>query len=114
MARRTASADRWPPSNARIRALIEEAVVDAHDDDEQRTGFFTMLDEHLAVPFDTEILGIAVTIKRIELADDEQIVAICSRGRLRQRISLLDLPLPRPVPAGAEWIAAYRAWVRER
>jgi hypothetical protein len=40
MTRRTASGDRWPPSNARIRALIEEAVVDAHDDDEQIVAIF--------------------------------------------------------------------------
>jgi hypothetical protein len=105
-------AERWPPSRARIRALIQEAVVDAYGDEEQRTAFLTMLDEHLAVPFETEILGVHVTVERIELTDDEQIVAICSRGRLRQRISVLDLPLPQPVPAGAEWIEAYRAWVR--
>ena len=114
MARRTASSDRWPPSKSRIRALIEEAIVDAHDDEEQRTGFFTMLEEHLAVPFETEILGFRITVKGIELTDDGQIVAICSRGRLRQRISILDLPLPRPVPAGSEWIEAYRAWARAR
>jgi len=73
-----------------------------------------MLEEHLAVPFDTEILGIRIAVKGIELTDDGQIVAVCARGRLRQRISILDLPLPRPVPDGAEWIEAYRAWVRAR
>lgn len=55
-----------------------------------------------------------VAVEQILLTDDEQIVAICSRGRLRQRISILDLPLLRPVPDGAEWIEAYRAWVRGR
>jgi hypothetical protein len=114
MPRRTATSHRWPPSKARIRALIEEAIVDVYGEEEQRTGFLTMIDEHLAVPFETEILGIRVTIKRIGLTNDEQIVAICSRGRLRQRISILDLALPTPVPAGAEWIEAYRAWIRGR
>jgi hypothetical protein len=79
MTRRAAPGDRSPPTRARIRALIEEAVVDAYGDEEQRVGFLTMLDEHLAVPFQTEIPGIAVTVERIELTDDEQIVAICSR-----------------------------------
>lgn len=114
MPRRPASSDRWPPSKSRIRALIEEAIVDAYDGEEQRTGFFTMLEEHLAVPFETEILGLPITVKGIELTDDGQIVAICARGRLRQRISILDLPLSRPVPDGAEWIEAYRAWARAR
>ena len=30
----------------------------------------------------------------------------------RQAIDVLDLPLPEPLPKGAEWIAAYRHWAR--
>lgn len=114
MPRRPASINRWPPSKPRLLELLEEAIVDAYGEEEQRMGLFTMLEEHLAVPFDTEILGIRIAVKGIELTDDGQIVAVCARGRLRQRISILDLPLPRPVPDGAEWIEAYRAWARAR
>lgn len=28
-----------------------------------------------------------------------------------QRIGVLDLPLPTPPPAGAQWIEAYRHWI---
>jgi hypothetical protein len=38
------------------------------------------------------------------------IVAVCVRGRHRQAIPVLDLPLPDPPPRGAEWIAAYARW----
>ncbi len=38
-------------TRAELDALIEEATVDAYNDHEQITGLFTMLDEHLAVPF---------------------------------------------------------------
>jgi hypothetical protein len=38
-------------------------------------------------------------------------VAICHRGRERQAIGILDLPLPEPAPDGAHWIAAYRHWL---
>ena len=40
------------------------------------------------------------------------IVADCVRDGQHQAISVLDLPLPEPQPKGAEWIAAYRHWVR--
>jgi hypothetical protein len=78
--------------------------------------FYTLLDERLDTPFDTEILGVTVTVERVDITDDEQIVALCRRGRSRQRIPVLDLPLPSPRPAGAEWIEAYRSWatVHER
>jgi Calcium binding len=102
---------RWPPGKARLKALIEEAIVDAYNESEQRTGFYTLLEEHLDTPFDTQILGATATVERIDMTDDDQIVAICRRGRARQVIPILDLPLPNPRPAGAEWIEAYRHWV---
>ena len=49
---------RLPPGKAKLKALIETAIVDAYDESEQRTGFYTMLDEHLDTPFETEILGL--------------------------------------------------------
>jgi len=95
-----------------LEALIEEAIIDAYGESEQRVGFLTMLEEHLAVPFATEILGTAVRVDRVDLNDADEIVATCRRGRERQMIPLLNLPLPSPPPAGWEWIEAYRCWVR--
>ncbi len=43
-------------SKAKLEALIEEAVVDAYGDEEQTGGFFTMIEEHLALPFSVSIL----------------------------------------------------------
>ena len=95
--------------NAALEAMIEEATVDAYNDDEQLTGLFTMIEEHLVVPFTTTVLGVEVVVKKVDLTGDS-IVAICVRGRDRQRIDLLDLPLPTPPPDGAVWIDAYRHW----
>ncbi len=39
--------------SAALEAMIEGATVDAYGDDEQLTGLFTMLEEHLTVPFTT-------------------------------------------------------------
>jgi len=103
---------RRSPSAASLDRLIAEALVDAYGEAEQRIAFYTMLKDHLAMPFTTEVLGIEVTVRRVDLTDDEQIVAVCTRGRLRQAIPILALPLPDPPPAGAEWIDAYRRWVR--
>lgn len=89
--------------------MIEEATVDAYGESEQLVGLYTMLDERLDVPFETTLLGLAVTVKRIGLRERE-IVAICSRGRHHHAIPILDLVLPRPAPAGSEWIDAYRHW----
>ncbi|MBA2601978.1 MAG: hypothetical protein H0U94_00180, partial [Acidobacteria bacterium] len=92
--------------SAMLDALIGEATVDAYDESEQTAGFYTMLEEHLAMPFSTEVLGMEVTVDRIDMTDDEEIVAVCARGRSRQRIRLVELPLPNPAPKGSEWIDA--------
>ncbi|MFD8527141.1 calcium-binding protein [Streptosporangium canum] len=99
-------------SKAELDALVEEAVVDAYDDDEQLSGFHVMIDEHLALPFQTTVLGVEVTVKKIDLLPGSGIVAICARGSHRQAIGILDLPLPAPSPEGSEWIEAYRHWGR--
>jgi hypothetical protein len=97
-------------ANVTLDALIAEATVDCYNDSECVTGFFTMLDEHLATPFQTVALGVKVTVAGVELTDDERIVAVCTRGRSTQHIPILDLRLPTPQPAGAEWLEAYRLW----
>lgn len=94
--------------------LIEEATADAHDHSEQTTGFYTMFEEHLAVPFKTDVLGVEVTVERIDMTHDEEIVAVCTRDKSRQRIRITDLPLPKPPPKGWEWIDAYRRWAHGR
>ena len=99
-----------PSSAGRLDGLIEEAIVDAYSESEQRVGFLTMLEENLALPFRTAILGFEVSVDRIDMTDDEQIVAVCSRGKMRQRVPILDLPLSDPPPDGVEWIEAFRRW----
>jgi hypothetical protein len=97
-------------SKKRLEELVEEATVDAHDESEQATGFYTMMENDLRLPFTTEILGVPVIVESIDFAGDDQLVAVCRKGTHRQRISLIDLPIPSPPPEGAEWIAAYCHW----
>ena len=91
--------------------MVAEATVDCYNDGECVTGLYTMLEEHLATPFQTSVLGVDVTVAKVDLTADDMIVAVCTRGRSRQRIPILDLPLPEPPPEGAEWIEAYRHWL---
>ena len=99
-------------SRAKLMQLIEEAVLDAYTEEEQVAGFLTMIEEHLALPFSVKILGVDADMEKVDMTLDDQIIAICRRGKTRQKIPILDLALPTPTPVGAEWIAAYRHWCR--
>ena len=102
------------PSPSKLDALIAEAIVDCYSEDEERTGLFTMLDDHIEVPFETRVLDVEVTVERLDLTEAGEIVAICRRGKARQAVPVLDLPLPQPPPHGTEWIEAYRRWAGRR
>jgi hypothetical protein len=96
--------------SAELDELIEEATVDCYNESEQVTGLFTMIEEHLALPFQATVLGVPVTVARVDVTTDDQIVAICARDGHRQTIPILELPVSHPAPDGWEWVEAYRRW----
>lgn len=92
--------------------MIFEATVDAHDEEEQLMGFYNLIEENLATPFKTSVLGMRVTVESV-IQTSRGIVADCVRGDHHQQIDLVQLPLPTPPPRGSEWIVAYRRWAGE-
>ena len=93
-----------------LNEMIKQATTDAYNESEQAGGFFAMIEENLVLPFVTQVLGQEVTVAKVDITRRDQIVAICVRGKVRQRIPILDLPLPDPQPKGAEWIKAFKRW----
>ena len=100
-------------TKVRFLEMTEQATVDAYDESEQITGWFTMIEENLAVPFEAMVLGVPVIVERVDLDRSEQIVVVCRHGRTRQSLPIINLPLPTPSPGGAIWIEAYRRWCAE-
>lgn len=88
--------------------------MDCSNESEECTGLFEMIQEHLDIPFVTTVLGVAVTVTAVDITDDDQIVAVCRRGRDVLRIALLELPMPDSRSGGAEWVDAYRHWSQPR
>lgn len=109
-----ASSRRSSASPSRLEQMISEAIVDCYNDSEQAMGLFDMIDEKLRLPFSTIVLGIQIAVEKIDLNEAGEIVAVCAKGPERQRIPIVDLPLPSVRPEGAEWIEAYRRWARGR
>lgn len=71
-----------------------------------------MIDENPQVPFEVSILLVKAVVECIDLTGDDATVAVCSRGRHRQQVPIIDFPLPDPPPKGAEWVEPYRRWIR--
>ena len=46
------------PSKAELVAMVEEAIIDCYDEEEQLTGLATMVENNLEVPFKTTVFGV--------------------------------------------------------
>ena len=96
----------------RLKALLDEALVDCYKESEELTGLYTVIEDNVAFPFTTRVLDVDVEVEKLDLNDACEVVAVCRRGRSRQRVPILDLPLPHPPPKGWEWIEALRYGAR--
>src|SRR2546428_7824668 len=86
------------PSKARLDQMVEEATVDCYNESEQATGLYTMIEDNLALPFETIVLGVRVIVERVQLTRRDGIVAVGRRAGVRPPTPLLDLPQPSPRP----------------
>jgi hypothetical protein len=94
-----------------LDALIEDAILDTYTEDEQIRGFLVCLKDHVQTPFTTSVLGTQVEVLDFEIGARGGLVAVCQRGKTRQRIPLEDLPLPKPAVTDHAWILAYCRWL---
>ncbi len=97
-------------SDDELDELIEEAIVDAYGEQEQRVGFYTMLCDNLAFPFKAKIIGEEVTVSKLTMKDEQRILAVCqSKGR-NYSVDIMDLEINTARVDASQWIAAYREW----
>jgi hypothetical protein len=54
-------------SAKKLDAMIKKATVDCYDELEQTSGFFRMIEGHLAVPFAIEVLGVEGSVVSVEM-----------------------------------------------
>jgi len=60
--------------------MIEEATADAYHEDEQLTGLYTMIEDNLTVPSTTTVLGVEVTVRKLDMTNDGIVVPGAGTG----------------------------------
>lgn len=66
------------------------------------------MERALSVLFTVTTLDVESVVERMDRTDADAIVAVSRRGRTKQILPILDPPLSRRRPEGAEWIDVYR------
>lgn len=80
-----------------IDALIEEAIIDAYGEDEQRVGFLVMFEENIPVPFSATIAGLSIRVTKFDV-DDHRIFVRCMRDGKTQKWGQPPFPPLPPDP----------------
>lgn len=95
-----------------LARLIDEITVDAHDTDEQLSGFLQVFQDEIATPTAAIVLGMAVEVVGFDLEGDERrgLVARCRHQGAAGTIALADVHFEADSVAG--WLhGAYRTWL---
>ena len=104
-------AEQPTPDRLRLQELIEEATIDCHDEEEQMTGLWTMIEDNVVCPFHAQVVGEDVTVTDFAWPDNNRgFMAVCTRNGKPYQVDLNSLQWSEPRPEGFEWIEAYFAW----
>ena len=97
----------------RIQQWMDDAMCDAYDEQEQLSGFFTIIEDSIKAPCEARVAGTPVSVLGVDMTDT-RILAICKRAHVRTkyRIDIRDVTIDPKTPV-SECIDAYRRWSRE-
>ena len=104
-------------SKERLQELLDEAIVDCYDEEEELMGVLISVDENVAWPLPVQLAGAKVEVLGLdESASNPRrgIVARIRRDGKEYRASLSDLTFGETDESSAEWLAMYRWWAESR
>jgi hypothetical protein len=93
---------------AAIEAAWDEAVVDAYGDEEQLGGIMNAIENELLFPFAGKVMGLDVSVVGAEQPKvGRGLDLIVELNAQKHPIEARSVELLPPLPAGAEFLAAY-------
>lgn len=95
-----------------LAQLVDEIVIDAHDTDEQLSGFLQLFQDEVASRIAATVLDLDIDITGFDLEGDERrdLIAHCRRQEAADVVSPADVHFEPNWIAG--WLhAAYRTWL---
>jgi len=97
----------------RLQELLEEAIVDCYDEEEEFMGVLITVDENVVWPLPAQLTGMPVEVLGLEESASSPrrgIVARIRRDGKEHRASLSDLTFGDLDETSAEWLAMFHWW----
>ena len=100
----------------RLQELLDEAIVDCYDEEEEFMGVLISVDENVNWPLPAQLAGMPVEVLGLDESASNLRRGIQARIRRQgkeYRASLSDLTFGDMDETSAEWLAMYRWWAKE-
>jgi hypothetical protein len=97
----------------RLQELLEQAVVDCYDEEEEFGGVLCTLEDKLSFPLQAEAMGEPVEVTGLDerrSSPRRGIVARVRKGDKEYLVGLSELVLVDPDPSSTEWLEMYHYW----
>jgi hypothetical protein len=97
----------------RLQELLDEAIVDCYDEEEEFSGVLVTLMDNMNFPLQAKLLNDVVEVIGLDEGRSSLrrgIVAQVRKGEREHRVGLSELTFIDPDPASAEWLAMYHYW----
>jgi len=97
----------------RLQEMLEQAVVDCYDEEEEFCGVLCTLEDNLTFPLQAEAMGEPVEVIGLDSRRSSVrrgIVARVRKGDKEYTVGLSELVIVGPDSASAEWLEMYRYW----
>jgi len=99
---------------AKLEALLEEAITHCYDDEEEFWGLFCALQMRLSFPLQASVGGEAVEVVGVDEPSsglEQGVMVHIQTGGQEKIVALTSLEVVDPDPASGEWLAVYRHWL---
>jgi len=99
---------------AAIDVALEDATVDAHDEDERHADLLNAIGDELAFPFSGRVLGESVSVVGMEWPENDGfgLDLVIERNGTLHRVEARSVELIEPLPEGHLFLAANLLWKR--
>ncbi|MCP4541502.1 MAG: hypothetical protein GY832_30595 [Chloroflexi bacterium] len=98
---------------AKLKALLEEAIAHCYDEEDEFWGVFSALVGRISFPLQATMQGESITLVGMDghtSAPEAGIMVHIQEGDQEKSVALIDIEAIDPDAAGAEWLEVHRFW----
>ncbi len=93
-----------------VNDCMEAATIDAHDLEEQVSGWLACFEDVFSDVSDVEVLGEIVKLEKFDIEKNTVLVALCRRNKKQAKVTIGSIKLLEGTKVQKLWLKAWDKW----